>query len=1006
MRVLLVALISGMGMLLHAQNVPSFNTAQFQVMGARALGPSTMSGRITSIEGAYADAQLNLYVGTAGGGIWKSQNGGQSFTPIFDKYNQSIGALALEPGSAKVVYAGTGESNMRNSVSIGAGLYKTTDGGSNWQKLGLDSTEHISKIAIDPTDKKVVYVAAPGPLFKSSTHRGLYKSTDAGKTWEKILYINENTGCADIAVHPTNPKIVFASTWEFRRKAFSFVSGGSGSAFYKSVDGGKTWNKLTKGLPEGNLGRIVVTINPSKPSQVLALVEAKESALYQSNDEGETWTKLTSASGLTARPFYFSTLVIDPKDPKRVYRPAYDFNYSNDGGSTFANTVIGGVAPHADHHALWINPSNTDMLFLGTDGGVYLSYNKGVTWQFLNNLPVPQFYHVSIDNQSPYNIYGGLQDNNNWMAPNTAPGGVAATDWKALGGGDGFWVQPDALDDKIVYAESQGGEMYRINLRTGLSAGIKPKKQTGEDDHRWNWNTPIVTAKSNTKSATGKLQSNLYVGAQYLFRSRDNGKNWERISPDLTTNNKAIQNKSENSESVTGDNTSAENHGTIFTLVQHPTNENIIWVGTDDGNLMFTNNGGKTWQNKNSGITKAGVPAQAWISSIELSANNSNRIFVTLDHHMYGDNNTYAVVSNDGGNSFTKFESEEFSGFAHIIREDPKAPDLLFLGTESGFFISLNAGKSWMRSKYQNLPWYSLVRDIKIHPTTNDLIIATHGRGVYIIDDIQPLREMVKSDLSKSFLFYPVQPFKYEYGAQYPQAPSNLVGYAGASKSLAPTFYYYLKERSNDVVKIEIFNAANQKIKDLNGTGLKGLNKVFWTLTSNPPRVAKGGFVAQSSIQYAGFYGPKVPAGKYRIVVKAGKDSSSQILTVLPNPAAGLSEIALQKLHQQSMRVFLLQEQLADMVDTIDVKLAAWNKMPSSDMITQKVKAMDAFKRELIELNRKSIFFDETKFRKRISDFYLDLVTALEPLSEGQEKGINVLETEMKEFKTRLKQLL
>lgn len=1011
MRKLFLFLITGTVSLLHAQNIPSLNTAQFQVLGARALGPSTMSGRITAIEGGYADGQLNLYVGTAGGGIWKSQNGGQSFNPVFDKYTQSIGALAIEPGNTRVVYAGTGESNMRNSVSFGTGIYKTTDGGNNWQKLGLDSTEHIAKIQIDPSDKKVIYVAAPGPLYKSSLHRGLFKSADGGKTWDKILFIDENTGCADIAISPTNPNIIFATTWEFRRKPFSFVSGGAGSGFYKSVDGGRTWKKLTIGLPEGNLGRIIVTANPSKPSHLLALVEAKQSGLYQSSDDGESWSLLTTATGLMARPFYFSTLVIDPKDPKRVYRPSYDFSYSNDGGATFSNTVIGGVVPHADHHALWINPNNTDMLFLGTDGGIYLSYNKGITWQFLNNLPVPQFYHVSVDNQTPYNIYGGLQDNNNWMAPNTAPGGVAATDWKALGGGDGFWVQPDLIDEKIIYAESQGGEMYRINLRTGLSSNMKPKKQSGEEDHRWNWNTPIVTGKSGLKNAAGKPLSNLYVGAQYLFRSRDNGVNWERISPDLTTNNKAIHNKSENSESITGDNTSAENHGTIYTIVQHPANENTIWVGTDDGNLMVTNNGGKTWENKNAGIAKAGVPAQAWISSIELSMHNPKRIFVTLDHHMYGDNNTYVVVSNDGGNTFSRFESEEFSGYAHIIREDFKTPDLLFLGTESGFFISLNAGKSWMRSKYQNLPWYSPVRDIKIHPATSDLVIATHGRGVYIVDNIQPLREMVKSDLSKSFLFYPIQPFKYEYGAQFPQAASNLTGYTGASKSLAPTFYYYLKERSNDVVKIEIYNSDNKKIKDINGTGVKGLNKVMWTLTSNPPKVAKGGFVAQSSVQYAGVFGPKVPAGNYRVKIKAGKDSTEQVLQVLPNPSAGLTAAALQKLYQQNMRMFTLIEQLAEMVTNIDSSLNRYAKDTTSSELSksqkakEKFAALDSFKKELLELNRKSIFFDEVKFRRKLTDFYLDLVTALEPLSPNQEKGIDLLEAEFKQYQQRLKSI-
>jgi photosystem II stability/assembly factor-like uncharacterized protein len=464
------------GLLVLASSVSAqttLNTSHFQVMEARALGPSTMSGRITAVEGITADGQVNLYVGTAGGGIWKSQNGGLSFAPIFDKYCQSIGALAVEPGNSKTVYAGTGESNMRNSVSIGQGLYKTTDGGSNWQKLGLDSTERISKILIDPSDKKIIYVAAPGPLWKSSSHRGLYKSTDAGKTWDKILFVNEETGCADIAIHPTQPNIILASFWQFRRKPYSFNSGGAGSGFYKSVDGGKSWTKLSKGLPEGDLGRIVVTINPSKPSQVLAIVEAKVPGLYQSDDEGESWKKMASTDNITARPFYFSTLVYDPKDAKRVYRPAFDFAYSNDGGNTWNNSIIGGVEPHADHHALWINPNNPEMMYLGTDGGVYMSLNKGSSWHFLNNLPVGQFYHVSIDNQAPYNIYGGLQDNNSWIAPSQSPRGVTSVDWRTLVGGDGFWVQPSPLNSKIVFAEYQGGNMFRSNLLNGTAVELE-----------------------------------------------------------------------------------------------------------------------------------------------------------------------------------------------------------------------------------------------------------------------------------------------------------------------------------------------------------------------------------------------------------------------------------------------------------------------------------------------------------------------------------------------------
>ena len=984
------------------QSQTTLNSSYFQVMGARTLGPSTMSGRITAIEGTTTDGQVNLYVGTAGGGIWKSQNGGQSFIPLFDKYCQSIGALAIEPGNARVVYAGTGESNTRNSVSIGDGLYKTTDGGNNWQKIGLDSTERISKIIVDPADKKNIYVSAPGPLWKSSPHRGLYKSADGGKTWNKILFVNNETGCADIAIHPQKTNTLFASFWQFRRKPFAFNSGGPGSGLFKTNDGGKTWNKITKGLPEGDLGRIVITINPSKPSEVLAIVEAKTPGLYISEDEGESWKKLSATENITARPFYFSTLVYDPKDPKRVYRPAFTFASSTDGGYSWNENIIGGVAPHSDHHALWVNPNNTDMLFLGTDGGVYLSMNKGSTWQFLNNLPVGQFYHVSTDNQTPYNVYGGLQDNNSWIAPNTSPGGVTSVDWRTIGGGDGFWVQTSLVNPKIVFSESQGGEITRVDITTGLSYGIKPKKLAGDDDHRWNWNTPIVTGSSAKKSATGKLLYNLYIASQYLFRSNDDGRNWERISPDLTTNNKAKQQQSENSGGITGDNTSAENHCTIFTLTQNPKNENIIWVGTDDGNLQLTTDGGKTWQNKSSGIWKTGVPENTWISSIEISSLDQKRIYVTLDNHMYGDNNTYVVVSNDGGNTWKRFTSTEFTGFAHVIREDLVNEKLLFLGTEMGLFFSLDGGSNWMRSKYQNMPWYNLVRDIKIQPQTNDLLIASHGRGIYIIDNLQPLRELVKSDINKEAILFPIQSFKYDYSPQYPQPPVNLAGWVGENKVMAPAIYYYLKERSNEGIKIEVYNTANKKIKDFNGTGVKGLNKVYWPLNTNPPKVALGGFIAQSSVLSSSVIGPKVPAGRFKIVVKANGKVYEQFINIEANPAKGFTTQSLELLYKQGMRLHALQEELAALVDTLDKTIATVTKAAMADTMQKaKLVQLDAYKHEIVELNRKSIFFDEFKFRRRVSDLYIAVATSIEPLSASQEKGIGLLEDELKTFKSR-----
>ena len=979
---------------LTALGQTNLNSSYFQTLTARALGPSTMSGRITAIEGIVTSDQLNLYVGTAGGGIWKSQNGGVSFSPVFDKYNQSIGAIAIDKTNPRTVYVGTGESNMRNSVSIGDGLFKTTDGGSNWQKIGLDSTEHISKIIIDPNDSKILYVAAPGPLWSASTHRGLYKSTDAGKTWKKALYVNDETGCADIAIHPTNPKIIIASFWQFRRKPFAFESGGPGSAMFKSTDGGETWTKISKGLPEGNLGRIVLSINPSKPAEVLAIVEAKVPGLYLSKDEANSWEKLAATENITARPFYFSTLVFDPKDPKRVYRPAFDFAYSKDGGYSWSNTIIGGVAPHADHHALWINPANTDQMYLGTDGGVYISQNKGVSWQFLNNLPVGQFYHVSTDNEPTYHVYGGLQDNGSWMAANSSAGGVSSADWFDLNGGDGFWVQPSPLNAKIIFAESQGGNANRIDLTTGLASSIKPQKQTGDEEHRFNWNTPIVIGNSSKKLANGKPVFNLYMANQYLYQSKDEGRSWTKISPDLTTNDKAKQ-KTEESGGITGDNTSAENHCTIFTVTQNPNNEMQIWVGTDDGNLQITNDGGKTWTNKAPEVWKTGIPKGTWVSSIEISKLNPKRIYASFDNHMYGDHQTYIAMSVDAGNTWKRIVSTEFSGFAHVVREDLQNENLLFVGTETGLFISLDAGKTFMRSKYQGMPWFNLVRDLKIHPKTGDLVIGSHGRGIYVIDDLQPLRDLAKNDIEKDHLFFKPADFPYDFAPQLPSTGSNIAGWTEAGKAVTPSFNYYLKQKSNDIVKFEIYDATGKKIKDLNGTNNKGLNKVYWPLTSNPPKVAKGGFIAQSMVFYSGVYGPKVPTGKYKVVMKVDGKSYEQLINILPNDAKGFSVANVARLHNQSTRMVQLHERLAVLVDSLDKTLVGWQKItnPSADQV-KKTARLDSMRHEILELKRQTIFYDELKYRRKVSDLYMEIATSFEPMSPAKEEAIVLLEKE------------
>jgi photosystem II stability/assembly factor-like uncharacterized protein len=591
--ILILFLLLAICLTARPQNV-SITSSTFGAIEARQIGPAAMSGRITAIDAENKDPKT-LYVGTAGGGIWKSTTGGTLFKPIFDKYTQSIGDLKIDQAHPDTVWVGTGESNMRNSVSVGDGMYVTFDGGANWKKVGLDSTEHISKIAIHPQNSSIIYVAAPGPLWSNSKSRGLYKSVDCGKTWQKIFYVDEKTGCADVAIDPSNPEVIYASMWQFRRTPWSFASGGPSSGLFKSIDGGKTWKKIQNGFTPGDLGRIVIALTPSAPKNVFAIVEAKKTKLYISSDGGENWKEQSSSPNVTARPFYFSVFMVDPVDPKRVYRPAFSLSISDDGGYSFKDASMAGGWVHSDHHALWINPNNTSQMYLGTDGGVYLSLDKGNNWLFLKNIPVSQFYHVTIDNADPYNVYGGLQDNGSWMGPSASPGGINNSDWTPLGFGDGFWVQPDKQFTDYVYWEYQGGNIFRLNKKNQEQKDIAPYPLPGEAKLRWNWNSPLYVSPSNK----------LYSGAQYLYMSTNQGDSWSRISPDLTTNNPEKQ-KQEESGGVTVDNSSAENHCTIFTVSESPLDPNLIWVGTDDGNLQVTTDQGKSWTNVIKNVT--GLP--------------------------------------------------------------------------------------------------------------------------------------------------------------------------------------------------------------------------------------------------------------------------------------------------------------------------------------------------------------------------------------------------------------
>lgn len=962
------------------------SSATFGMMQARQLGPAVTGGRISAIEGVNNEPRT-IYIGTAGGGVWKTTNAGVSFTSVFDKYCQSIGAIAIDQQQPKTVYVGTGESNMRNTVSIGDGLFKTTDGGENWTRIpGFDSTEHISKIVINPKNSNIIYVSAPGPLWSDSKHRGLYKSADGGKTFEKILYINEKTGCADVIIDPSNPEILYASTWDFRRTPFSFNSGGNGSGMYKTTDGGKTWNVLTGGLPAKPFGRAALALAPSQPNKLIAIVEAEKTGLFMSNDGGQNWKQQSAIVNVVSRPFYFSCLVIDPKDANRVYRPGFGFSYSDDGGNSFAD---GGFTVHSDMHALWINPQYTNQMYLGTDGGVYMSTDRGGSWILLASLPVSQFYHVAVDNKQPYNVYGGLQDNGSWMAPSQAAFGIKNADWKFLYGGDGFWVQPDGVDESIVYAEYQGGHIGRVNTKDGTSYDIQPQQSINDEKLRFNWNSPIVIGAKNKK--------NLYIGAQYLYKSTEQGRNWQKISPDLTTNDKKKQ-EQEKSGGMSADNTSAENHCTIFSIAESPLDENIIWVGTDDGNLQYTTDGGKTWTNTAKNYAAAGIAPQSWVSSIEPGKFDKNTVYATWENHMYGDHKTYVGKSTDMGKTWTKFESDEFNSFAHKIKEDNVNKDLLFLGTEMGLYATLDGGKKWFRMK-NNIPWKAMVRDIQIHPVTNDLIIASHGRGIMIVDNISAMRTMTADMASKEVYIFDSKPIDLTMGKFQTVGTQSEGWSAGNTPQQAPIKYYFRDRLNTGDVKIEIFDKDGKLLQTMPGTKRKGINMVYWNMRITPPKVASGG----AKPDFSGFTAPMVLPGEYTVKIKVADKVYDSKIELKAEERPDFTQVDREVQYATAMKLYSMHEELAKLADEISGKqkglklmLEKMGNPKTKKIVQQYYDSLETLRGTLMGTKQTSMFADEQRIRENISELYNAVCYQEVKPSNLQEERVKGLQGEIK----------
>jgi photosystem II stability/assembly factor-like uncharacterized protein len=669
-----------------AQQATKFDAATISGLPARNIGSAAMSGRIAAVAAVNENGRLTVFVGAASGGVWKSVNGGTTFKPVFDRQSvQSIGAVAIDPSNSKIVWVGTGEAWTRNSVSIGDGIYKSTDGGENWTNVGLKDSEHIAKILVDPKDSNTVLACATGHVWDDNDERGIFKTSDGGNTWKKVLSgASGSTGCGMLAMSPLEAKTIFASMWDFRRQGWTFRSGGPGSGLYQSTDGGEHWTELnegnSKGLPEKPWGRIALAVAPSKPQVVYAMIESKKSALFRSDDGGKTWNRLDASRFMVWRPFYFANLIVDPKDENKVFKPDMQLLLSVNGGQSFSS--VGGGA-HGDFHDVWIDPNNPNVMYTGDDGGLWRGEDGGTRWKHQINLPVSQFYHVSVDNANPYHVYGGLQDNSSWIGDSSYPGGVTNSRWENIYGGDGFWAFEDPSDPDYIYAEYQGGNIGRVNRHTLETRPIQPLPNYNEKKLRFNWNTPIHMSPNE--------KGTIYIGAQFLFRSRDHGQSWERISPDLTTNDPEKQ-KQEESGGVTVDNSSAEMHTSIYSISESPKNGQIIWVGTDDGNLQITRDGAKTWTNVVANVP--GLAKNSWVSTIEASRFDEATAYATFDRHTFGDMKPYAYKTTDYGKTWTSLNVQENGalGYAHVIKEDTVDPNLLFLGTELGLWISVDAG--------------------------------------------------------------------------------------------------------------------------------------------------------------------------------------------------------------------------------------------------------------------------------------------------------------------------
>ncbi len=754
--IIVLVLIASSG---YAQPV-SLN--QFKKWKPRCIGPAGMSGRIVAIDAVVNNPDC-IYIGAASGGVWKTENSGNSWTPVFDEQPlQNIGAIAIQQSNPSVVWVGTGEGNPRNSLNLGEGIFKSLDAGKTWKRMGLEKTSNIHRIIVNPADPNTVYAAAIGNPYAEHPERGVFKTTDGGENWSKVLYTNDTSGCAELVMDPSNPNKLIAAMWQHRRTPWNMISGGPGSGMYMTMDGGKSWKKLTKedGLPGGPLGRIGIAIARNMPNRIYAKIEAEKNGLYRSDDGGVKW-QLANAkpAEVTDRPFYYQEIYVDPANENRVYDVHSTVTVSEDGGKSFAVLLpFSGI--HPDHHAWWVNSKNPDMIIEGNDGGIGISRDRGKTWVFDEKLPVGQFYHINVDNEMPYHVMGGMQDNGSWHGPayTWTTSGIRNYYWNNIGGGDGFDVMPDADDANWVYSMSQGGTLGRRNIITGESWYLKPPS-LDTTMFRFNWNSAIAQDPFDN--------STIYYGSQFLHKSSGKGAAWEIISPDLTTNNTALQKLSRETGGLTLDITGAETFNTILTIAPSYKEKGVIWIGTDDGNVQLTRDGGKTWTNFRSKIP--GLPVGAWIPQIKASKHLAGEAFVVANDYRRGDAKPYIFRTRDYGKTWSRMVDEKkVKGYALCVIQDPEEDDLIFAGTEHGLWVSMDNGANFQQWKngYPSVSTY----DLAIQEREADLVIATFGRAIWVLDDIRPLRKIAAANGNKLSAVITVFPGPETHQVQYKPA--------------------------------------------------------------------------------------------------------------------------------------------------------------------------------------------------------------------------------------------